>query len=94
MTNTITSANLRNMFATWVESATKAGALTEHQNANREIRLVTGSKYYGNSFGVVAVDPKTGGQQTMVHLGFTKREAWTILAAQNRAWYASAQGSF
>lgn len=94
MSNTITSAQLDTVFAGWVALAIEAGALSEHLEANREIRLVTGSKYYGNAFGVVAVDRVTGGQSTLVHLGYTKREAYVILSAQRSAWLAAERGTF
>lgn len=71
-------------FEHYAHAVSYAGLDTE------ELRLIHGSKHFGNSFKAVFVDPETGGHRSAPgsefggFIGWTKREAYDALGYMAR----------
>jgi len=80
----ISNRNVQGMFERCERSARTAGVDTTRW------ALKTGTATYGRSYGVVNVDPTTGGQGDVFTFGQTRRSAWDGLHSAARAFELAA----
>lgn len=73
--------NLRAQFLRTVQAADAAGV-----DSSKWV-LVIGSETNGNSYGIVTVNPKTGGQSTISSFGFKRQSAMSRLEGMADAYW-------